>query len=98
MINKIHLDVVIQCPYDGMAGQIAGRAAAAHTAAATPHTTQTQLGVGLGQHPVHVQDLDAGVHAARRAQLAVRAEGAGATVALVTRHVGRLVGGRLRRL
>ena len=41
------------------------------------------LRVGLGQHPVHVQDLDAGVHAASGAQLTVSAEGSTPTVALV---------------
>ena len=54
------------------------------------------LRVGLGQHPVHVQDLDAGVHTARSAELAVSTEGSTATVALVAGHVGSLVGGGLR--
>ena len=43
--------------------------------------------------PLHVQDLDAGVHAAGGAQLTVRAESSTAAVALVAGHVSRLVRG-----
>ena len=43
--------------------------------------------------PLHVQDLDAGVHAAGGAQLTVRAESSTAAVALVAGYVGRLVRG-----
>ena len=85
-MNLIHLEMVIQCPNDRMSGLV-------HTASAAAH-----LRITLGQHPVHVENLDAGVHAARGAQLTVVAEGAAAAVALVTGHVGRLIGGRLRRL
>ncbi len=77
--------MIIKCPDDRVAGLVV------LAPGPDPH-----LGIGLGQHPVHVQNFDASVHATRGAQLAVMAEGAAATVALVARHVGRLVGGRLR--
>ena len=75
--------MVIQCSNDGMAGMV---------------QLSSSLGVGLGEHAVHVQHLDAGVHAAGRAQLAVGAKGARPAVALVTGDVCSLVEGRLRRV
>ena len=54
--------------------------------------------VGLGQHPVHVQNLNTGVLAAGGAQLAVGAESARPTRPLVRRHINGLVERRLRRL
>ena len=53
------------------------------------------LRVGLGQHPVHVQDLDTGVHTAGGTELTVSTECSTAAVPLVTGHVGSLVGCRL---
>ena len=54
------------------------------------------LRVGLGQHPVHVQDLDTGVHTAGGTELTVSTECSTAAVPLVTGHVGSLVGCGLR--
>ena len=45
----------------------------------------------LGQHPLHVQDLDGGVQGAGGAEHPVRAEGTRSTGCLVAGHVGRLV-------
>lgn len=53
------------------------------------------LGVGLCQHAVNVQHLNARVHAPGGAQLTVRTEGAGPTVTLVAGHVRGFVEGGL---
>ena len=69
------LQVVVQRPDDWVAGLV--------------HVTPA-LGVRLGQHPVHIQYLDTGVHTTSCAELAVPAERPAAAVPLVAGHVGRL--------
>ena len=76
-----YLQMVVECSDDGV------------TCLVHPPPT---LRVGLGQHSVHVQNLNAGVHTASGAELSVSTEGPTATVPLVARHVGCLVGGGLR--
>ena len=75
--------MIIKCPDDRMS-----------TLVHPP--TPASLRIGLGEHPLHVKDLDAGVHAPRGAQLAVHTERPAAAVTLVAGHVGGLVRGRLR--
>ena len=53
--------------------------------------------VGLGEHPLHIEDLDGGVSRPGGAERSVRGESARPAIALVARHVRRLVQRRLRR-